>query len=596
MKKIDLTLLVVAFTGLLFFSGCNALKKMADRMNEVEYPVTPNPLEMHADSVAFTIDIVFPTKYFNKKVTFVGTPVLKYAGGETVLEPMTAIGESVEGNGTKINYENGGKVTLNSKIAYADAMRMSTLEWKNITGTTGKKEPQELPIPEDKKVLAKGIITTPELVEKGLIVDNDLYNTGAMFGKPAWVTEPLQITNTANYAADIHYLIQKYDIRSTEMKAEDIVNLVNNVTAANADPKKKFKNVEITSYASPDGPERLNEGLAANRTKAAEKWFMGELKKKAKIEDPTVGFAGNSVQEDWDGFKKLMEASTIQDKELILRVLSMYSDPEVREKEIKNISAAFTEIADKILPQLRRSMLKVNFEIVGKTPEEIAATGVSNPSELSGNELLYAGEANQSIDDKLKIYQHYASQNPNDWRGLNNVGVCYIYKNQMSKAKTTLESAANLEKNQVVLNNLGVVAMAMGDYDAAEKYFKEAAVKGGNESINYNLGVISIKKANYSQAVTYFGSTPTFNGSLAKLLNKDTGGASSTIKSVESKRKLAIVYYLMAVVGARTDDATMVLDNVKKAIDMDASLKAYAKNDMEFRNFFENTTFKTLIQ
>ena len=272
----------------------------------------------------------------------------------------------------------------------------------------------------------------------------------------------------------------------------------------------------------------------------------------------------------------------------------MHSDPNVREKEIKNLTAAFGSLAETILPKLRKSEITVNFTTESKTTEEIVKLALSTPTELTQNELLFAGESCKILDKKLEIYKAYHAAYPNDWKGANNVGVIYTYKHNLGEAQTYFEAAKNLEENATTVNNLGYVALANGNTTDAKELFSSAANSSSADAINYNLGVIAIMEGSYSEAVKYFGASKTFNAALAQLLDKDTNAGLNTIKSVESDN--AYAYYLKAIFGARTDNTTMLFDNLKTAIDKGSTLKEYAKNDMEFHKYLDNATFKTILQ
>jgi tetratricopeptide (TPR) repeat protein len=587
MKRSSLSYLVIFIAISVFFSSCSALKKMIDRIDEVTFAVTPSPLEMHGNEVAFNIKITFPKEYFNKKASVTAIPVLKYNGGEVVLEKMEARGEDTEGNGTVINYENGGSVTLSAKVPYKYEMRISTLEWKEMSGSY-KKKTADVPIPDDKRKLADGIITTPELVKKGLEVDN-IYNDGAGMASIILATEELVKVTDASFKATVYYKINTTTV--TEKVGYD--ELIKQVAETAKNPKQTLKEVNIWSYASVDGEERLNTTLAGNRTKEAVKYTTADLKK-AGFELPVAKIVTNSTPEDWQGFEQLVKASNIQDKDLILRVLSMYSDPAVREKEIKNLTAAFGALTETILPKLRKTEITVTFTGEAKTTEDIVKLALSNPKELTQNELLFAGQSCKMLDKKLQIYKSYQAAYPNDWRGANNIGVIYAYQNNLGEAQTYFEAAKNLEENATTINNLGYIYLANGNTEKAKEYFNSAAKSSSSDAVNYNLGVISIMEGKYSEAVKYFGGSKTFNASLAQLLDKDTNAGLNTIKSVVSEE--AYAYYLKAIFGARTDNTTMLFDNLKTAVDKDASVKDYAKKDMEFFKYFANETFKTILQ
>jgi Flp pilus assembly protein TadD len=337
----------------------------------------------------------------------------------------------------------------------------------------------------------------------------------------------------------------------------------------------------------------LNEKLAGKRKESANKFFTKDFVKKAKLTKVTDElFTYLTTAEDWDGFKKLVETSDIKDKELIIRVLSMYSDPAVREKEIKNISAAYDDLKVKILPQLRRSKFTVKVVDSGRTDEEIVAIAQSKPDSLSLEELLYAAKLTQDNEKQLAIYQAAAAKYPNDFRAKNDVGYVLVKLNRMGEAKTAFEAAKQVEDNNVVKNNLGVVAFNEGDLAKAEELF--TAALGAGDQVNYNLGIIKIIQGKYAEAINYFGSAPEANAGLAKLLNKENDAALSTLNSVKSDD--AIVYYLKAIVGARTQNTDLLFTNLRTAVGKSAELKANAAKDLEFAKYFADATFKSIIQ
>ena len=297
--------------------------------------------------------------------------------------------------------------------------------------------------------------------------------------------------------------------------------------------------------------------------------------------------------EDWDGFKKLMEESDIQDKELILRVLSMYSDPEVREKEIKNISAAFEEIAEKILPKLRRSMLNINVDKIGYSDEEIAELIKTNPDTLNLEEILYAATLTEDLAEKLAIYQKASENYPECFRAKNNVGHVYMKMDKVAEAKEAFLAAQAIKDNDVIKNNLGAVALKEGDLAAAEQLFTSGM--GAGDVVNYNMGIIKIKQADYSAAVSYFGNKPSFNAALAQLLNGDTEKSLTTLNELGDV-DCAMVYYLKAVASARSDREEGVLNNLRTAVGKKAELKEHAKKDLEFAKYSQGEAFGSIVE
>lgn len=537
----------------------------------VTYKVSPDPLEMHADSVALTISVTYPEKYFNKKAILEVTPVLKSESGEKAFKMQALQGEKVEENNPVISYT-GGSYTYTDKIAYDESMRVSDLNVK-ILGKIKTKELVFEPI-----TIGKGIIATPGIVQ----VDP----------KPILGKDNFQRIIPETKEADIHFALQQSNIRASELNDEDMKMLKDYIKEVKENERKEFKGVNIIGNASPDGPEDLNANLSKSRAKNADNLLKKEFNKVEEANDPNF-FAEKSVDEDWDGFKTELEKSDIADKDLILKVLSMHTDPVVREKEIKNMSQVYTELKTKVLPKLRRSKLAVNVDLIGYSDEEIKQIFSQKPDSLKPEELLYAGTLYSDFNDKLKVYKSFSEVYPDDWRGQNNVGYAYIHLGKVAEAKTAFENAKKLNSNNIVLNNLGVCALLENDLNSAEEYFKSAS--GAGSEVNYNLGILYIKKADYSSAVTSFGSNCSFNAGLAKLLNGDPEGAVKAVDCAEDK-DAAWNYYLKAIAGARSGNTDLMYNNLRAAISKDSSLASFAKTDMEFFKYFNDDTFKSIVK
>lgn len=575
MKNLKLNLLLIAVAAVAL-GGCKGLSKMAENSSPDQYKVTPNPLETHAGQVEMTVNVTFPEKFFNKKATVVATPVLKYDGGQTEFEPTTLQGESVEANNKVIPYA-GGSYSYTGKIPYKPEMMKAVL-YMEMTAQIGTKKSLEIPaIP-----IATGVVATPTLVK----VDPQAIAMSDNF---------VRVTPDA-FTAEILYVINKADVRASELKKQEVADFQNKVKEAGVNERVDIKGAKISSYASPDGAVDLNTKLSDNRGKSAQDYLAKTLKK-LNIEgsDAQQFLQVVATAEDWDGFKKQMEASTIKDKELILRVLSMYSDPEVREKEIKNIAAAYTEIKDDVLPKLRRSQMTINVEKVGYSDDELKTLAVSNPDSLNVEELLYAAKLTEGNEAKLAIYQKAAAKFPEDVRPINNVGYVYIQLGKVAEAKAAFEKAKSIKETDVVKNNLGVIALMEGDAAKAEELFTAAMSAG--DAVNYNLGIIKIQKADYAAAVNYFGNKPSFNAALAQVCNKQTEKAISTLDAI-GETDNSWVYYLKAVAGARAGREELVIQNLRLALEKDTKgeIKAYALKDAEFRNFVANEAFIALVK
>ncbi|MFT3737863.1 MAG: tetratricopeptide repeat protein [Breznakibacter sp.] len=573
MKKMRINLFMsVALAGLL--ASCAGLDKMKKAAENVKYTVTPQVLEAHAGKVDVAVKVQIPEKYFDKKVVLEATPVLVYEGGETAFAPVRLQGESIKGNDQTISYTNGGTVNYTGSVPYNPNMRVSDLVVR-IKGTKGSTTADFDPVK-----IADGVIATSTLV-----ADNGAYVANG--------ADLFQRSVPEQQLADIFFLIQQAQVRDSELKKTEVKNLKDYVVAANADPKKQLKGIEVSSYASPDGALDLNTKLSGDREKAT-KGYLDKEFKKAKVSTEAEGFYSlKTTPEDWDGFKKLMEASTIQDKDLILRVLNMYSDPEVREKEIKNMSATFKVIAEEILPKLRRSKLTVNSELVGKTDDELKAALASNPQSLSLEELLFVATLTNSADDQLKAYNAAVAKYPSDWRAQNNIGIVLFNKGDLAGAKAAFEKAATIKSNvPEVQNNLGVIALNNGDLAKAEQYFGAAA--GAGAGLDNNLGIVAIHKGDYEAAVRYFGNSTSNNAALAKILAGKYDSALSTLNA--NTLEVGLKYYLKAIVGARTAQTDLTLESLRQAVALDAKYKDYAKKDLEFGKLFENATFKSIVQ
>ena len=579
MKKLNVCILASCVLAL---TACGGMQKMADMANQVRYDVNPKVLEMHGDSVEVEISVTFPPKYFVAEASLELVPVLKYEGGEKAFEAKTIQGEKVQANNEVCSFANGGTFKLKSKIAFEEAMRSSELYARATASMKGK----SVNVPEQK--IADGVMAT------ALLLDNNAKTIAA--------ADKFQRISTNEKGATLFFVINKADITNKELNKEEVATLKKFLKDAAADERTEIKGITISAYASPDGEESLNDKLAANRMNNSNKFFQQELKK-AKIKADESVFNKTSLAEDWDGFKTLMQQSDIQDKELILRVLSMYSDPVVREKEIKNISAAYEEIAEKILPQLRRSKLTVNIAVIGHSDEEIKDLVASNPDTLSVEELLYAATLTNDNAEKLSIYQKAANKYPEDWRAINNVGHINFLMGNVDEAKAAFEKAKGIDaSNTTVLNNLGACAYAEGDAVAAKEYF-DAAAGAGNE-VSYNQAVIATKKGDYETALNLFSSSrfDSFNWALAKLLNysntknQDVFDASLGILNKIEDQNDPKIAYLKAVISARKQDKDGIINNLKVAVEKDAALGAYAAKDIEFAQYADDADFQSVAK
>jgi tetratricopeptide (TPR) repeat protein len=569
MKK---NLLIILAASLVFvFSSCNDLKKMMENADDINYSVNPQILEVHGGEVAVNITGSFPEKYFRKKVEATLTPVLVYEGGETALTPVYLQGEKIQGNAKVIDYKPGGNFTYNDKFEYNDAMRISTLELR-ITAVKGSKQTEFAP-----EEIAKGVLATPTLV----------INTG----KVAQVSDKFVKDIPTSHEAVINFDKNLWNIKANETKSEDIESLNEFVKEAAEDERKEMLSFNIRAYASPEGEYDFNEKVSGGRKGAAETFVKKEYKniEEFKAED----FLKTDVTvEDWEGFKKAVAESNLADKDMILRVVQMQSDPVEREAEIRNMTATFEELENLIHPRLRRSELQLNIMLIGNTDEEINQLFDNDSEELTVEEFLYLGKISDDLDRKLAVYTKTTQRFPNEWRGFNNLGFTQYKLENYDAAKIAFDKAKSLESNATVFNNLGVMALIDGDLETAKTNFTSAT---GVPEASHGQGIIEIKKGNYSTAVDYFGDDCSFNAGLAKLLAGNTDDAIKAAECGEDKDN-ALNYYLKAVAGARKGDTDLLFNNLRTAVTKDDSLKELAKTDMEFHKYFDNNTFQTIVE
>ena len=560
-KKLYLPLLMALVVAL---SSCN---KMGELSSDY-FTTTPQVLEAVGGKVPVTINGKFPEKYFKKKAVVEVTPVLRWNGGEAKGQPAVFQGEKVEGNDQTISYKVGGNYTMKTSFDYVPEMAKSEL-YLEFNAKIGNKT---VAIPAVK--IADGVISTSELIENTLQSAN-----------PANGDDAFQRIIKEKHNANIMFLIQQANIRTSELKTAKEFN--KEVAEVNEAANKKISNIEVSAYASPDGGVELNTGLAENRENNTTKMLSKDLKK-AKVDAP---IDSKYTAQDWEGFQELVSESNIQDKELILRVLSMYQDPEQREQEIKNISSVYKTLADEILPQLRRSRLTLNYEIIGKSDEEIASLAASNPKELTLEELLYAATLTDDNSKKEAIYTKATELFPNDYRAFNNLGKLAYQAGNIDKAESYLKKAANVQAAPEVNMNLGLVALAKGDKNAAEAYLGKAA---GAKELGETLGNLYVAQGQYERAVNSFGDAKTNSAALAQILAKDYNKAKNTLSNIEKPD--AYTDYLTAVLGARTNNLSMLTGGLKNAIAKDSSLAKKAATDLEFAKYFTDSTFMSIIK
>ncbi|MDR2499005.1 MAG: hypothetical protein LBD28_06145 [Tannerellaceae bacterium] len=527
---------------------------------------TPQPLEAAGGKVPVTIDATFPAKWFNKNAVVTVTPVLRYQGGESWGTAYTFQGEKVKGNNQSISQSAGGNVTMKSTFNYKPEMKKSEL----YLTFDAKIKNKAVQLPDIK--IGDGVIATAELAD-------------AASAKPAIGADKFQRIIKQAYDANIMFLIQQAELRSKELSKQEVTDWKNVVKNADEAPNQNVA-VEIFANASPDGGVKLNTGLAERREAVTERYVAQELKK-AKVNVP---IDAHYQAQDWDGFQELVSKSNIQDKDLVLRVLSMYKDPEQREKEIKNISSVFSVLADEILPQLRRSRLTANVEIIGKSDDEIKALANSNPQALSVEEILYAATLLNNVNEKESIYTKASQLYPNDYRTWNNIGMIRFMAGDLPKAEEMFSKASSVKNTPETNMNLGLIALAKSDQAKAQQLLGSAA---GVPELNEALGLLNLQQGNFAQAASALSSSKSNNAALAQILTKDYSKALQTLNSVVNPN--ALTDYLKAIVAARTNDTGSVVSSLRSAIAKDRTYLKEAANDIEFAKYISNAEFASLL-
>lgn len=550
-NKIILSLSAIA---LLALSSCSKLGALSSD----NFTVTPNPLESVAGNVPATINGTFPEKYLKKKAVVTVTPELRYGNGQVAKgNSATFQGEKVQGNDQTISYLIGGHYTMRSNFKYVPEMQKSDL-YLTFDAKIGNRA---VTVPEVK--VATGVVATSELAKQTV-----------KSAQGCVAPDSFQRVTSQKQEANIKFLIEQAKLRKSELKNNSVQEFVSLLNRINKDKEGlNLNNIEVSGYASPDGSVKLNDKLASERQKVAKK-YVDEQMKKAKVDGHVTT---TYTAEDWDGFQQLVSASDIQDKDIILRVLSMYQDPEERETQIHNISAAYKQLADGILPQLRRSRLIANYETIGRDDNQILSQLDSDSKQLSVEEMLYAAYLKDNANDKEDVYKKTIEQYPNDYRAYNNVAALeYAKGNTSEAAKYAKQALAISDKANEANANLGLIALSQGNTAEAENLIAKGT---GSKGLNELVGNLNLMKGNYAQAEQDFGGLNTNSSALADILNKDYASAATALKNV--KNPDAMTDYLKAILNARTGNNEDAATSLKAAIDKDSSLASYAANDLE---------------
>ena len=548
-------LFILSAASVLLMSSCSKLGALsADNFN-----VIPDPLESQAGQVPATINGTFPEKYMKKKAVVTVVPELRYADGQVAKgQSATFQGEKVMGNDQTIAYKAGGRYSMKTSFTYVPEMQKSEL-YLTFDARIGKKSYN---VPAVK--VANGVVATSELYKRTLVSENGVI-----------APDGYQRINEQKQEAAIKFLINQANIRKSELKNNSVKEFVKMLKKINADREGlNLKNVEIQAYASPDGGVKLNDKLAGNRQNVSEKYVKGTLKKQKMNADIDAHYTA----QDWDGFQQLVSASNIQDKDVILRVLSMYKDPQEREQQIRNMSAGFRELADGILPELRRSRLIINYETIGRSDEQIEQQYKEDPSKLSTDELLYLSNlGSKSSAEQEAIFKTAAAQNSNDYRAYNNLAALALAKGDKATAQQYAQKAASVSNETPEAQaNLGLIALINGNVQEAERAISKSA---NSENVKAALGALNIAKGNYAQAEKDFENVNSNTAALAQLLNKNYDAAAKTLKNVKNQN--AMTDYLRAIVAARRGNKLEAASYLNEALKKDSSLKQYADNDLE---------------
>ena len=551
------SIIMLSAAGMVVLTGCS---KKLNQFSADYFDVNPDPLEVVGQRVPATVTGHIPAKFFVKNAEVTVTPYLTFNGQEVASQSYRFQGEKVRGNNPVISYEQGGSVTIPVVFDYQPDMNKSELElaFNVVQGS------KQYVLPRVK--VANGVVATAALADAATV-------------SAAIAPDAFQRIINEKYAADIRFLINQSTLRKSEIESDAVKNLNQEIVNASAAADRQIEEINISSYASPEGALDLNTRLAEGREKATSDYLRKQLTK-----DNITDFGELTAQftaEDWEGFQNLVAASDIEDKELILNVLSRFKDPEEREQQIRNLSSIFDQLADQILPQLRKSRITASINIIGKSDDEIRQIYASNPKSLSVDEILYAATLADNKAEQLDIYKTAASIYPNDYRTLNDLGVLQYATGDYSGAKSSFAAASRVNPSAAEPQmNLGLVALLNKDYRQANQKLGNAA---GLDELGGALGTYYILTGDNAAAVKAFGNTKSNNAALAQILTKDYSKAKSTLAGITNPD--ATTYYLLAILGARTNNDQMIATNLRQAIKLDKSMKQRALDDLEFANF-----------
>lgn len=549
---------VLSALAVMLLSGCGKQKAFLTNY----FAVSPTPLEYVAGEVPATIGINVPSKFMNKKAVVECTPVLKWDGGESAGEPFTLQGEKVEANHTIISYLNGGHATMRFSVPFVDGMEKSDLMMQ-FDAKIGKKS---VDLPAVK--IGYGTQCTASLITKTAKTAN--------FGV---APDNFQRVINQKQEAAVKFLIGQANLRGSELNSQTVQDFITTLkNIKNDEQSLVLNNIEVSAYASPDGAYRINERLAAKRGEVSEGYVNQQLKENQLVTNVDTKYTA----EDWEGFQALVSQSNLPDKEIILRVLSMYQDPEQREREIRNVALVYKELAEAVLPELRRARMVINYDVVGRSDEDILLQIRKDISQLSVEELIYAANTLALSDgQKESILKKVTTLFPNDYRAYNNLGEIALRNGDLDTAQGYFRQALGLNNNAPEPNvNLGMIAIQNGQFQDAEMFIS----KGVNaNNFDEALGHLYLAQAKYPQASTKFAKSANNSAVLSHIMSQDYADGLKILNNI--KNPDAMTYYLRAILAARMENASEVKENLDKAIELDNSLAKRAANDAEFSNY-----------
>lgn len=546
--------------GALVIAGTSSCSKKLGQFKSDFFTLDPQPLEVQGQHVPAVVSARIPAKFMVKNAQVQVTPVLVYANGETPSASYLLQGENVRANGTVVNYLNGGSVMIPFDVAYQPDMAQSELFLDFAVDQNGKK----YVLPRVK--VGNGVVATATLADAATVM-------------PATAKDAFQRVINEKYSADIHFLINQANVRGTELSKAGYIDLNKRLQEAAADSTRVIEGISVSSFASPEGSYDFNKALAEKREKSTNAAVAEQLRKDRIAEFGEL--TSNFTPEDWEGFRQLVAQSNIQDKALILDVLSMQSDPELREKEIRNLSGVFDELAEQILPQLRYSRVQASINVIGKSDKQLVDLFNSDPKALTADEMLYIATLTQDNGKKMEVYNKACEVFPQDYRAFNNLGLTQYVAGDYEAAKANFDHALRLNPQAKEPEmNKGLIQILNGDLQQA---YQSLGMAAGVPEAGEAMGLYYLEQGNVPAAVASFGDAKTNNAALARILNKDYAGARDILAGIVTPD--ATTYYLTAVLGARTGNEQMVLSNLRQAVRLDSSMLQRAKTDLEFAQY-----------